>query len=36
MSVPAYSTFTKWYCEAQQASYVRIRKSPGRILDLLE
>jgi AraC family transcriptional regulator len=36
MSVPAYSSFTKWYCEGQQASYVRTGKSPGRILDLLE
>ncbi|MFN7101339.1 MAG: helix-turn-helix domain-containing protein [Pseudorhizobium sp.] len=36
MTVPAYSSFNKWYCQGQQAFYVRTRKSPGRILDLLE
>lgn len=35
MSVPAYSSFTKWYCEGRRASYVRTGKSPGR-MDLLE
>lgn len=36
MTVPAYSTFTRWYGEGRQASYVRTWKSPGRTLDLLE
>ena len=36
MTVPAYSSFTQWYGEGQEASYVRTMKSPGRILDLLE
>jgi AraC family transcriptional regulator len=30
------SCFTEWYCEGRQASYVRARKSPGGILDLIE
>lgn len=29
-------TFAQWYCEGGQASYVRSRKSPGGILELLE
>ncbi|MDF3125968.1 AraC family transcriptional regulator [Rheinheimera sp. 1928-s] len=29
-------SFTKWYCEGQQANYVRARKAPGGILDLIE
>ena len=36
MTAPAYSSFTQWYCEGQQGSYVRTRKSQGGILDLLE
>ena len=36
MTAPAYSSFTQWYCEGRQASYVRTRKSPAGILDLLE
>ncbi|SJN09556.1 Transcriptional regulator, AraC family [Halomonas citrativorans] len=36
MNVPANSSFSKWYREGQEASYVRTRKSPGGILDLLE
>lgn len=32
----ANSSFTQWHCQGQQASYVRTRKSPGGILDLLE
>lgn len=34
--MPDYSSFTEWYCEGRQASYVRTRKSPGTILDMLE
>jgi AraC family transcriptional regulator len=29
-------TFTKWYCEGQQANYMNARKAPGGILDLIE
>jgi AraC family transcriptional regulator len=29
MRPPAYPTFSSWYCEGRQASYVRSRKSPG-------
>ncbi|RUO33813.1 helix-turn-helix domain-containing protein [Aliidiomarina soli] len=29
-------SFTQWYCEGRQASYLRARKSPGGILDLIE
>jgi AraC family transcriptional regulator len=32
----ASSSFTQWYCQGQQSSYVRTRKSPGGILDLLD
>lgn len=36
MSVPAYSSFAHWYCEGHLASYVRVMKSPGGILNLIE
>jgi AraC family transcriptional regulator len=36
MTVPAQPSFTQWYCEGHQASYVRTLKSPGGILNLLE
>lgn len=36
MTLPVYSSFTQWYSEGQEASYVRTKKSPGGILDLLE
>jgi len=36
MITPAISSFTEWYCEDGQASYLRTRKSPGGVLDLLE
>lgn len=36
MTAPANSSFTRWYCEGRQASYLRTWKSPGTILDLLE
>ena len=36
MTVPADSSFTRWYCEGEQASYIRTMKSPGGILDLFE
>ncbi|MDR7123022.1 AraC family transcriptional regulator [Rheinheimera soli] len=29
-------SFSQWYCEGQQASFVRARKTPGGILDLIE
>lgn len=29
-------SFTQWYCEGNQANYVRARKAPGGILDLVE
>lgn len=31
-----FSSFTQWYSEGREASYVRTKKSPGGILDLLE
>ncbi len=34
--MPDYSSFTKFYSEGRQASYVRARKAPGAILDMLE
>ena len=34
--MPDYSSFTKFYSEGRQASYVRAHKSPGAILDMLE
>lgn len=36
MTVRARSSFTGWYCEGRQASYVRSRKSSGGVLDLIE
>lgn len=36
MTVPAYSSFTQWYCGGRRESYVRTRKSSGGVLDLLE
>jgi AraC family transcriptional regulator len=36
MTAPVYSSFSHWYSEGREASYVRTRKSPGGILDLLE
>src|SRR5690606_6015247 len=36
MTLPADSTFTQWYCEGEQASYIRTMKSPGGILDMFE
>ena len=36
MTVPADSSFTQWYCEGEQASYIRTMKSPGGILDMFE
>ena len=36
MTVQAYPSFSQWYCEGRQASYVRARKSPGGVLELLE
>jgi AraC family transcriptional regulator len=33
---PTDLSFTQWHSEGRQASYVRARKSPGGILDLLE
>lgn len=36
MSKPKDLSFTQWHSEGQHASYVRARKSPGRILDLID
>jgi AraC family transcriptional regulator len=36
MTMPAYSSFSQWSAEGRQASYVRTRKSPGGILELIE
>lgn len=36
MTVPAYSSFARLHSEGRHASYVRMMKSSGRILDLLE
>lgn len=36
MNAPDYASSSEWYCEGGQASYLRERKSPGGILDLLE
>ncbi len=36
MPLAANTAFTAWYCEGRQGSYVRTRKSPGGILDLIE
>jgi AraC family transcriptional regulator len=34
--MPTNASFTQWYGQGQQASYVRARKSPGGILDLYD
>ena len=34
--MPEYSSFTKFYSEGRQASFVRAHKAPGAILDMLE
>lgn len=31
-----HSSFTEWFCEGRQVSYLRTRKSPGAILDMIE
>lgn len=36
MTVIVYSSFSQWYAEGREASYVRTKKSPGGVLDLLE
>ncbi len=36
MSNASDLSFTQWYCEGPNASYVRARKAPGGILDLIE
>jgi AraC family transcriptional regulator len=36
MTVRARSSFTQWYCEGRQASYLRSSKSSGGVLDLVE
>lgn len=33
---PDQATFVQWYCEGPQASFLRTKKSPGGILDVLE
>lgn len=36
MTKSASIAFTQWYCEGRLGSYVRSRKSPGRMLDMVE
>lgn len=36
MPPPAYSSSSEWYFEGRQASYLRARRSPGGVLDLME
>lgn len=36
MTAPAYSSSSDWYCKGRQASYLRARKSPGGVLDMIE
>ncbi len=36
MTSSASAAFTQWYCEGRVGTYVRTRKSPGGILDLIE
>jgi AraC family transcriptional regulator len=36
MTMVASSAFAQWYCGGRQGSYVRERKSPGGILDLID
>lgn len=36
MTLTADNAFTQWYCEGKQGTFVRTRKSPGGILDLIE
>lgn len=36
MTVRAYSSSSDWYCSGRHASFVRARKTPGGILDLLD
>jgi AraC family transcriptional regulator len=36
MRPSAYPSFSSWYCEGHQASYVRTEKSPGGVVELLE
>ena len=31
-----YSSSSDWYCKGRQASYLRARKSPGGVLDMIE
>jgi len=36
MTVHAHSSFAQWHSKGRHASYVRMMKSRGRVLDLLE
>jgi AraC family transcriptional regulator len=36
MTVQAYSSFSQWYSEGPRATYVRVMKSPGSILNMLD
>jgi AraC family transcriptional regulator len=36
VNAPAYASFTQWYSEGHLAPYVRVMRSPGGILNLLE
>ncbi|MEQ9815508.1 MAG: AraC family transcriptional regulator [Azospirillaceae bacterium] len=36
MTVPVYSSSSDWYFKGRQASYLRVQKSPGGVLDMFE
>ncbi|GAB58000.1 helix-turn-helix domain-containing protein [Rheinheimera nanhaiensis] len=36
MIVPEHPSFARWYSESKEAPYLRAKKSPGGVLDLLE
>ncbi len=36
MTLPSTSSFVEWYCEGQEASFVRSRKSAGDVLNMIE
>lgn len=36
MKMPACSSFSQWYAAGERASYVRKRRSPGSVLELIE
>lgn len=36
MAAPVYASSSDWYAKGRQASYLRARKSPGGVLDMIE